>query len=1336
MATNTESRDFQELRGVFTLADDPADDDLPPTQVISSSPPKATSAVPSVPSNRTGGPDVGNTGALKLLDSGSQNYAGDTQKDPETSIDGNSQSQHKVASRSPWSNVPAIANRPTSAGLDALVAELESQEWTNYFDESRRFGSPEKTQTPVKPKGPLAELTSAMRGTVPMGLTQLFNNTQDSPLQPTRIIETTALPKPTVVTSPSRAPREKLSIQTKVPAPQEDVYYSIAESQEARERRMGKGKKRKVSSRPASSSDDEELNIIFDDEVVNRRTRKAVHAKRKNDEEVNKVLNTMKASRATKRDGVQATGKKRNTGPEQALRTVTRESKEANVREDWKDGIGKKKKQTSSQKKAEERAQVIAEKRMRNRNILASTGDDTTTDDEDSPPLPRNFPRQTLEPQRAPKRSSNVQAMKLPNEALSVTTSAKPLEPFGPLDWESMHDVPRPPTERHGSFLRRKRSSMVPASDALANEVPSVFPAQLKTTKSSIKNMAPFNIPKISPLLIEKSTYSLIPSENIYQGSSSLPMPPTIGTYDSVPATSSPPLFSLMGNATTAKVRRTPQLGKHDSRGGVEVAASQPQLCTPQLRRTAGLDRAGTIPETSPIVGGSMVTPVRCPPFSRVQTESTGVAETDKTLRIALAKDTSPSKRKRDAIHSNPSAQGSRGVSVVPSSLPREGQAPVMDREEDMTMGEARTAIGTEPDARPRANSLDTNFRKRRRTERADSELQTPDHKENRNNLKGSELKPDNAGGVTSKTSTSTVKKNKVINAFSSKKARPSCLATSTKAAVTPGDVFTPVNPAPGIDVQAPEAPDNYTAHRVFALFRDKELYYHPATVLPNPNVARSHLKVIFDDGNEVLTDRCHVRRLTLQVGDVIKCSMVSMKAKLWVVIGFPENQRLVTVGLEWESKLVDTNGHRTVLLKEKKKGVKPRTSTQNTPVARKRDDIEEGTVGEPVEVPITKIYVVKSLWPQFKERLYNYEVGSPEGVDSPSSRLSVVPATETPPPKDRRASPLFPPGANSSKLLLSGVANGMNTKKILDGVFSGMIFAISFGDNEFEKKGVTARILANGGRILEQGFDEMFKPAVGAKSKSITVASTTTSIASDTEKEGECVDGDCASSGDLGWNVRNGTDKVGFACVIADKCSRRVKFLQALALGIPCLAGRWVDDCIKENMIVDWMMYLLPAGESAYLSGAIRSRILPPFSAATSKFLGIVEQRRKLFDGYNVLLVMGKGKVGEKRKPYRFLVWAMGARVVKGVVSVEEANTVLREGMNRPVGLQDSGIDGVVGAGLACQRWDFVYLDSGGGRMVREKLWTGVPKGWGRPRVVDDEWVVQSLILGKLLDE
>ena len=1303
--------------------------------MIPSSPPKATSSVPAIPSNHTGGANIDNTGTLKLLYSGSQNCTSDTQKDPDTSVDGSSQPQHQGASELPWSSVPAVANHPASAGLDALVAELESQERTNYFDESRRFGSPEKTQTPAKPIVPLAELTSAMRGAIPMGLTQLFNNTQDSPLQPTRTVEAITLPDPMAVTSPSRAPREKPSAQphapTKIPVPQEDVYYSIAESQEVRERRIGKGRKRRASSRPASSSDDKEINIILDDGVINQRTRKAAHAQRKNEEEATKVFDTMKASRGAKKYRVQATRKKRNIGSEQALGSIARESKETNDRADQRDDIGKKKKQTPSQKKAEERAQVIAEKRMRNRNISAPTGDDTTTDDEGSPPLPRNFPRQTSESQRTSKRSSNVQVMKPPNEAPSLTASAKPPEPFGPSDWESMHDIPRPPSARHGSFLRRKRGSIVSASDALANEVPSAS-TQLKTAKSSIKNMPPFNIPMVPPLLTERSTFPLIPFENI---SSSLPMPPAIGAYG-LPATSGPPPLSLMGNATTTQVERSPPPGEHDLRGGIEVAASQPQLYTPHLRRTRGLDRAGTIPETSPIAGGSMITPVRCPPFSRVQIESTGVAETDidsdKTPRVAPIKDTSTSKRKRDAMRSKPLAQESPGVSVVPSSLPREDQVPVTDREGDTAMGEARAAIGAELGVtRPLVNSLDTSYRKRRRTERPDTETQTPDHKENRKN---SEFGPDNAGDVKSKTSTWTVKKSKVTSASSPKKAKPSHLTTSAMTADTLEDIVTPVTPVPGIDIQAPEAPENYAAHRVFALFRDKELHYHPATVLPSANVARSHLRVMFDDGTEVQTDRCHVRRLTLQVGDIIKYSEVSMKAKFWVVIGFPENQGPGLAAPEWESKLVDTNGHRTVLLKEKKKGTKLRTSTQNIPVA---DYVEDGTVGGSVEVPITKIYVVKSLWPQFKERLYGFEVGSPEVVDSPLSRLSVVPAEETPSSKDRRASPLFPSGANASKLLLSGIPVGANMKKVVDGVFSGMVFAISFGDNEFEKKGVIAKILANGGRILERGFDEMFKPATGAKSKP-TAAPTTTSIASDTEKEGESVDGNCASGasgGDLSWDIQNGTDIVGFACVIADKYSRRVKFLQALALGIPCLAGRWVEDCIKKNMVVDWEMYLLPAGESAYLSGAIRSRILPSFSAATSKFLGIVEQRRRLLAGYNVLLVMGKGKVGEKRKPYRFLVWAMGARVVRGVVSMEEANAALREGVNGLVGAQDSGIDGVVGAELACQKWNFVYMDSGSGRVGREKLWTGVPKGW-RPRIVDDEWVVQSLILGRLLDE
>ena len=1288
--------------------------------MIPSSPPKATSPVPSVPSNHTGGTGVNNIETLKLLYSGSQNYVGDTQKDPDTSIDGSSQSP---AGEPPLTNVSTAVNRPASAGLDALVAELESQERTNYFDESRRFGSPEKTQTPAKPIGPLAELTSAMRGAIPMGLTQLFNNTQDSPLRPTRTVQTIPLSEPTITVSPSRAPREKPLVQAHVPvkmnAPQEGVYYSIAESQEARERRMGKGRKRRVSPRPASFSDREELNIIFDNEVVNRRTRKAVHAKRKNDEEVNKVYDAMKASRAQKKDGIQVTGRKRNTSPGQALRSITSKSEEINVRVDRRDGIGKKKKQTPSQKKAEERAQVMAEKRMRNRNISAPTGDDTTTDDEDSPPLPRNFSRQTSEPQATTERGSGAQAMKPPKGAPRLTTGAKPPEPFGPSDWESMHDIPRPKSERRGSFLRRKQSSMVTASNALANEAPSAPPAQLGSAKSFIKDMPPFKLP---PLLIEKSTFSPVPFENIYQGSSSLPMPPAVGMYDGLLAMSSPPLLSLVGSATTTQVPRSPPPWEHESRGGVEVAASQSQLCTPQLRKTVGLDRTGTIPETSPIVGGSMVTPVRHPPFSRVQTMSTGATETDigsdRTPRAEPAKDTPPSKRKRDDMHSKPPARESRAVSVVPSSLPCGDQIPITDREGDTNMSGARTATGTESDGgQPPGNSLDTSPRKRRRTEMPDPGLQTLDHKKNKKHPKGSEFRPDDTDSAKSKTTTPAVK---VTNASLSKKARPSRLAAAATPAVTLGGVATPV------------VAGSHAAHRVFALFRDKELYYHPATVLPSSNVARSHLRITFDDGTEVLTDKCHVRRLILQVGDVIKCSMASMKAKFWVVIGFPEHQGPAT---EWESKLVDTSGHRTVLLKEKRKGAKLGTSTQNTPVARKRGDVEEGTVGESVEVPITKIYVVKSLWPQFKERLYNFEVGSPEGVGSPLSRLS-VPAAETPPSKDRRASPLFPPGANASKSLPPGIPMGQNTKKVIDGVFSGMVFAISFGDNELEKKGVTAKILANGGRILEQGFDEMFTPVSGAKSKPNTTPSTTTSNASDTEKEGGSVNGDYSTGGDLGWDPQSGTDKVRFACVIADKYSRRVKFLQALALGIPCLAGRWVEDCIKKNMVLDWEMYLLPAGESAYLSGAIRSRILPQFSAATSKLLGIVEQRKKLLDGYNVLLVMGKGNVGEKRKPYRFLVWAMGARVVRGVVSVEEANAALREGVDGLVGVRDSGIDGVVGTGMASQRWDFVYLDSGGGRVGREKLWAGVPKGWGRPRVVDDEWVVQSLILGNLLDE
>src|SRR5690606_34466314 len=74
--------------------------------------------------------------------------------------------------------------------------------------------------------------------------------------------------------------------------------------------------------------------------------------------------------------------------------------------------------------------------------------------------------------------------------------------------------------------------------------------------------------------------------------------------------------------------------------------------------------------------------------------------------------------------------------------------------------------------------------------------------------------------------------------------------------------------------------------NRVFALFKDGRLFYHPATVLPSPMTATaSHYNIQFDDGTKVQTEKAHVRALDLRPGDHVRVDMPNMKQKVWEVI-------------------------------------------------------------------------------------------------------------------------------------------------------------------------------------------------------------------------------------------------------------------------------------------------------------------------------------------------------------------------------------------------------------------------------------------------------------------
>ncbi|KAL2176370.1 uncharacterized protein P884DRAFT_285794 [Thermothelomyces heterothallicus CBS 202.75] len=288
--------------------------------------------------------------------------------------------------------------------------------------------------------------------------------------------------------------------------------------------------------------------------------------------------------------------------------------------------------------------------------------------------------------------------------------------------------------------------------------------------------------------------------------------------------------------------------------------------------------------------------------------------------------------------------------------------------------------------------------------------------------------------------------------------------------------------------------------------------------------------------------------------------------------------------------------------------------------------------------------------------------------------------------------------------------------------LFDNMAFAISFqsrkpGESNDQYKSrvdfsiaIQRRIKQAGGRILEHGFDELFEPL------SLETPSSSPASTADAKTE-------------ISLTPEGRT--TGFTALIADGHSRKVKYMQALALGLPCIAARWVTTCLERNELVDWTPYLLCAGQSAFLGDAIRSRSLSPYDASTASLADIIGQREKLLEGSRILAVVKKS-LEERKMAYVFLARVLGASLTR-VHSVEQARAEIKAA--------DEG----------GQPFDWVYVD---GKPDEEALFargsvggkkrkragsvasSAVQPPMKRIRTLSDELVIQSLILGRLIEE
>ncbi|KAK2779119.1 hypothetical protein FQN53_001555 [Emmonsiellopsis sp. PD_33] len=517
-----------------------------------------------------------------------------------------------------------------------------------------------------------------------------------------------------------------------------------------------------------------------------------------------------------------------------------------------------------------------------------------------------------------------------------------------------------------------------------------------------------------------------------------------------------------------------------------------------------------------------------------------------------------------------------------------------------------------------------------------------------------------------------------------------------------------------------PSSGDEVLTDKIFAFFNGRPLGYFPATCVGMSNaLGPPRYLVRFEDSSkpdEVNIDA--VKRLELKINDMVKVDLVQVPKVPHVVVGFKKLDETAARNCD-VTPTTDIHGHHFVVLRPK----------GSVPSRRGSCDIT---------VPISNVYFDKVLWKRFQNRQFNYSA----------------------PPLSMSASRLQTPFDNGPSSALSA-SRTPHRSRTGSSLFSGMVFAISYKDKETTKLRIEDLIIQNGGRILKDGFTELFDQASSHTSTfTSTEINPTISVESSTTSH---------------LSLLPDAAHMGFVCLLTDEHTRRVKYMQALALNIPCLAGRWIHDCIAKNAVVNWEPYLLPAGESTFLNGAIRSRILSPNPASTARLPDTIDARPKMLAGQSVLLVMDRGKTAEQRKPYSFLTCALGPSRIGRVQDINAAIKLLappdQESPSSSANTSDVDDSDATNPG-----WDWIYVGdekaAAAARVQLVKATQPNPRSRGRSkkprpqgshlstagmgetgingtstdggeiyvngrrvRILDNEFICQSLILGRLFE-
>lgn len=503
---------------------------------------------------------------------------------------------------------------------------------------------------------------------------------------------------------------------------------------------------------------------------------------------------------------------------------------------------------------------------------------------------------------------------------------------------------------------------------------------------------------------------------------------------------------------------------------------------------------------------------------------------------------------------------------------------------------------------------------------------------------------------------------------------------------------------------------------RVWALFKGTPPNFYPATWIGSGPDGMTY-KVQFDDKTVTSIDTWHVRTLTLRIGDQVKVDNgLGSRSKIWKVTGFN-----AATGVEHGRGLcTDTFGHTHV---------KVQAATSRQSVAK--DGAAADNAGEIREVLISDLYLTNGMWKHYKDREFSPPATAKPMSTRPATPSSRLQTPDTPTSRSRRNGIPNSKSKNMGSSHLRDVSATFSTSAATAPIFSGMAFAITYKSGDAEKARITRMILRNGGIILDEGFAELFDiPNIGQPEASPS-KSPRKDMAGISDK--------------AGLHLKSKYVDYGFVALIADRHSRRAKYMQALALDLPTLSGRWIIDSLNEEKNsslrsrqmapLPWGQYLLPAGESSFLDGAIRSRVMLPYDASSSQLRITVKSRPMLLNGEGVLIVAPKKDKAawERRRTYAFLTFALGAGTVERVNDLQDAKSMIQANphawkwiyVDGKIDEAFSKLCGKVAGGNKRKHGSGAVLDDGAKLSVTN----------GDVTVVNDEFVVQSLILGALAD-